>query len=96
MKCADVAEPSLDAGRHHIVDYLAAGAPTGCGDPGHDLAVVGVDGGRDVDRLTVPAGYDEVVGRLAPVRGGCDDLALMRPDGAPGGAGLEGEHDTSR
>jgi hypothetical protein len=73
---ADGVELALDAFQHHVADHLAADPGTGCGDPGHDLAVVGVDGEGNANHLLVPAGDLEAVGRPATIRGWGDDGAL--------------------
>ena len=53
---ADGIEAALDAIQHHVADHLAGDAAAGCGDPGDDLAVMGVDGEGDADDLAIPAG----------------------------------------
>ncbi len=79
LRGADGVEPALDAVQHHVADHLAGDAAAGGGDPGDDLAVVGVDGEGDADDLTVPAGDLEAVGRPSLIGPG-------RDDGAPVGA----------
>ena len=62
-----------------------------CRCPGHDLAVVGVNGEGDADHLAVPAGDFEAAGGPTAVRGRCDDGALMGTDRPPGGVRLQGQ-----
>jgi hypothetical protein len=86
---ADGVEPALDAVQHHVPDHLPGDAAAGGGDPGHDLAVMGVDGEGDANHLAVPAGDLEAVGSPALIGGGRDDGALMGADRPPAGVGLQ-------
>src|SRR5690242_6743696 len=72
---ADGIEPALDALQRHVPHHLAADPGADHSYPGHDLAVVGVDGEGDVDELAVPAGDLEAIGRPALVRGRGNDSA---------------------
>lgn len=82
-------EAALDAVEHHVADHLAGDAAAGYGDPGDDLAVMGVDGEGNADHLAVPTGDLEPIGGPAQVGGGRDDGALVSPDRPPAGMGLK-------
>jgi hypothetical protein len=55
VRGAERLEAPFDAVQHHVADHLAGDAAAGGADPGHDLAVMGVDGEGNADHLAVPA-----------------------------------------
>ncbi len=77
LRGADGVEAALDAVEHHVTDHLAGDAAAGGGDPGDDLAVMGVDGKGAADGLAVPAGSFKAIGGPALIGGGRDDGALV-------------------
>ena len=86
---AERIEPSLNAIKHHVADHFAGDAAGLSGDPGDDLAVMGVDGEGDAHHLAVPAWNLKAIGCPTLVRGRRDDAALMSPNGTPAGMGLQ-------
>jgi hypothetical protein len=86
---AERIEPSLDAIKHLVADHFARDAAGLSGDPGDDLAVMGVDGAGDAHYPAVPAWKLKAIGCPALVRGRRDDAALMSPNGTPAGMRLQ-------
>ena len=71
-----IVKASLDALEQQVTDHLAGDAAGGS-DPGHHLAITGVEGKGDTNALSVPAGDLEAIRGPAQVRADRDDLTVV-------------------
>ena len=67
---------TLDASDHQVAHHLAGDAG-GRGQPGHDLAIAGIDSKQHTHDLAITTGELEVIGAPADVRAQCNHDAVM-------------------
>ncbi len=71
-----IVKTSLCFLEHQVTDHLA-GDSAGRGDPGHHVAITGIEREGDADALTVPAGDLDAIRPPSEVRRDRDDLTIL-------------------
>src|SRR6202043_1331972 len=74
---ARLTSPRTRASDHQVAHHLAGDAG-GRGQPGHDLAIAGIDSKQHTHDLAITTGELEVIGAPADVRAQCNHDAVMR------------------
>jgi hypothetical protein len=70
-------ESTLDASDHQVAHHLAGDAG-GRGQPGHDLAIAGIDSKQHTHDLAITTAELEVIGAPADVQTQCNHDTVMR------------------